>query len=130
VAVPSAPVRVPSQRPLAPSVASVTLVVNNKGDDEMILGAVHKSPGICLTAVENHRKPQLGDSLMKGLCDQSLPQIGSLFSQKKVGRIAQQVRKGEGRKVGKEQVGQRTIPLYCVAFLIGFTLSLGIKGVE
>ena len=30
VAVPSAPVRVPSQRPLAPSVASVTSVANDK----------------------------------------------------------------------------------------------------
>ena len=66
-------------------------------DNEMILGSVQRSPGTCFTAEENHRKPQLGDSLMKGLCDQSLPQIGSLFSQKKVGRIAQHVRKGEVR---------------------------------
>ena len=36
VAVPPAPVRVPSQRPLVPSVASVTSVPNNKGDNEMI----------------------------------------------------------------------------------------------
>ena len=55
VAVPPAPVRVPSQRPLARSVA------NDKGNNEMILGAVHRSPGICLTAEENPRKPQLGD---------------------------------------------------------------------
>jgi hypothetical protein len=27
----------------------------------MILGAVHRSPGICLTAEENPRKSQLGD---------------------------------------------------------------------
>ena len=78
VAVPAAPVRVPIQRPLAPSVASVTSATNNKGDNGMILGAVHRSPGICLTAEENPRKPQLGDRLMKGLCDQSSPQIGSL----------------------------------------------------
>ena len=75
-----APVRVPSQRPLAPSVTSVTSVANNKGDNEMILGAVHKSPGICLTAEENARKPQLGDRLMEGLCDQSSPQMESLSS--------------------------------------------------
>ena len=50
VAVPPAPIRVPSQRPLAPSVASVTSVTNDKGDNEMILGAVHRSSGICLTA--------------------------------------------------------------------------------
>ena len=53
VAVPPAPVRVPSQSPLAPSVASVTSVANDKGDNEMILGAVHRSPGICLSAEEN-----------------------------------------------------------------------------
>ena len=55
VAVPPAPVRVPSQRPLAPSVASVTSVANDKGDNEMILGAVHRSSGICLTAEKNPR---------------------------------------------------------------------------
>ena len=35
----------------------------------MILGAVHRSPGIFITAEENPRKPQLGDHLMKGLRD-------------------------------------------------------------
>ena len=78
MAVLPAPVRVPSQRPLAPSVASVTLVVNGKGDNEMILGAVHRYPGICLTAEENPRKRQLGDRLLMGLCDQSSPQMGPL----------------------------------------------------
>ena len=38
MAVPPAPVRVPSEKPLALSVASVTLVANDKGDNEMILG--------------------------------------------------------------------------------------------
>ena len=37
VVVPPATIRVPSQRPLAPRVASVT---NDKGDNEMILGAL------------------------------------------------------------------------------------------
>jgi hypothetical protein len=64
--------------PLAQSVASVTSVANEKGDNEMILGAVHRSPSIYLTAEENPRKPQLGDRLMKGLCGQSSPQMGSL----------------------------------------------------
>ena len=76
VAVPPATVRVPSQRPLAPSVTSVA---NDKGDNEMILGAVHRSPGICHTAEENPRK-QARDRLMKGMCDQSTPQMGSLSS--------------------------------------------------
>ena len=53
VAVPPASVRVPSQRPLAPSVTLVTSVANDKGDNEMILGAVYRSSGICLTAEEN-----------------------------------------------------------------------------
>ena len=88
VAVPPAPVRVPSQRPLAPSVTSVT---NDKDDNEMILGAVHRSPGICLTAEENPRKPQLGDRLTKGLCDQSSPPF--LPNEE-----ARHVRNGEGRK--------------------------------
>ena len=55
VAVPPAPVGVSSQRPLAPSVTSVTSVANVKGDNKMILGAVNTSPGICLTAEENPR---------------------------------------------------------------------------
>ena len=96
MAVPPAPVRVPSQRPLAPSVASVTSVTNDKVDNEMILGAVHTSPGICLTAEENPRKRQLEGHLMKGLCNQSLPQ-------NEVCRIAQQVTKGEGRNEEKDE---------------------------
>ena len=100
LAVPPAPVRVPSQRPLARSVASVTSVANDKGDNEMILGAVHRSPGICLNAEENPRKPQLGGRLMKGLCDQSSPQMGSFSS--KWGRwdrtARQEVRRKELRK--------------------------------
>ena len=66
--------------PLAPRVTSVTSVANDKGDNEMILGAVHRSPGICRTAEDNPRKPQLGGRLVKGLCDQSSPQIGSVSS--------------------------------------------------
>ena len=53
VAVPAAPAWVPSQRPLVPSVTSVMLIANDKGDNEMIPGAVHRSPDICLTADEN-----------------------------------------------------------------------------
>ena len=82
MAVPPAPVRVPSQRPLAPSVASVMSVTNDKGDNEMILGAVHSSPGICLTYEENPGKPQLGDRLMRRLCNQSslvLPDLRALL---------------------------------------------------
>ena len=53
---PPAPLLVPIQRPLAPSVASVTSVANGKGDNEIILGAVHRSPYIFLTAEEKSQK--------------------------------------------------------------------------
>ena len=45
MAVPLAPVRVPIQRPLGPSVTSVPSVANNKGDNEIIPAAVHRSSG-------------------------------------------------------------------------------------
>ena len=45
--------RVPSQRSLDPSVMSVA---NDKGDNEMIPGDVHRSPGICLITEENVTK--------------------------------------------------------------------------
>ena len=61
MAVPPARVRVPRRRSLALSVASVTSVANDKGDNEIILGTVHRSPGICLIAEENSGKPQLRD---------------------------------------------------------------------
>ena len=80
VAVQPAPIQVPSQRPVVPSVASVTSVANDKDDDEMILGAVQRSPGICLRAEVNPRKPLLEDRLMKGVCDQSSPQMKFLIS--------------------------------------------------
>ena len=50
------------------------LLANDKGDNEMVLRAVLRFLSIYLTA-EKTGKPQLGDRLMKGLCDQSLPQI-------------------------------------------------------
>ena len=77
MAVPPAPGRVSSQRPLGPSITSVA---NDKGDNEMIPGAVHRSPGICLKAEENPGKPQLGDRLMKGPSDQSSPQMGNVLA--------------------------------------------------
>ena len=71
MAVLPAHVRVASQRPLSPSVASVTSFSNDKGDNEMIPGAVHRPLG--LTVEENPGNPLPWDRLMKGLCHQSLP---------------------------------------------------------
>jgi len=77
VVVPPAPVKVPCQRPLAPSVTSVTSVTNDKGDNEMIPGGCAQ---ISWHLPYSQGKPQLGDRLMKRLCDQSSPQMGSLSS--------------------------------------------------
>ena len=78
--VPPAPVRIPSQRPLTPSVTSVAFVTNDMGDIEIIPGAMHRSAGISLTAEETPGKLQLEDRLMMGLCDQSSPEMGFLSS--------------------------------------------------
>jgi len=34
---------------------------NDKSDNEMVPGTVHRSPGICIIVEENIGKPQLGD---------------------------------------------------------------------
>jgi hypothetical protein len=39
----------------------VSCLSGNDRGDEMLPGAVHKSPDIYLTAEVNHGKPQLGD---------------------------------------------------------------------
>ena len=90
MAVPPTNVRVLSQRPLAPSVTSVA---NDKDDNEIIPGAVHRSLAFALQL----SKTQLEDRLMKGLCDQSSPLMGS-FPPNEVAWIAQHVNKGERRK--------------------------------
>ena len=54
-----------SHYPLLPLVPGVTSA-NDEGDNEMELRAVHRSPGIYFI-VENFRKLQLGDSLMKAV---------------------------------------------------------------
>ena len=46
---------------LAPSVTSVA---NDKGDNEMIPGAVHRSPDICLTAEENRARRPSGEKVV------------------------------------------------------------------
>ena len=75
---------------------------------EMIVGTVHRSPSICLTAEKNPRKLQLGDRLMKVLCLKWGP-----FPPNEVGRIAQHVKKGERWSEGKD--GE--CYLYCLIHL-------------
>ena len=57
-----APVRVSSQRPPPRVSLQSRLSGNDKGENEMIPGAVHRSPGIYFSSEENPGKPQLGDS--------------------------------------------------------------------
>ena len=66
----------------------------------MTLGAVYRSPGICLKAEENPGNPQLGDRQMKRMCDLATSHRlkWGLSPPNEVGRIAQHVRNGEGRK--------------------------------
>ena len=99
--VPPAPVQVPSQRPLAPSVASVTSVANDKGDNEMI-------PGLCTDllafALQLSKTPEnLRRKFDEGTVRRHCLKWGP-FPPNEVSRIAQHVRKGEGRKGGKDGV--------------------------
>ena len=87
------PVWVPSQRPLAPSVESVMSVANDKSDNEMILGAVHRSPGICLTSEEKNqknsaRRPSDEGAVRRVIASNGLPflQIRSVGSHSTSGR--------------------------------------------
>ena len=58
---PPAHIRVPIQRSLPRVSRQSRLSPNDKGDNEMIPGAVHRSLEICRTAEENPRQSQLGD---------------------------------------------------------------------
>ena len=78
------------------------MLANDK-DNEMIPGAVHRSPGIYLSAEENPGNPQLGDQLMKTLRS-VIASIGGPLSPNYVGSIKQRVEKGEGTKEEKYDV--------------------------
>ena len=98
VAVPPAPVWVPSQRPLAPSVTSVTSVAN----DKVIMKLSRLCTGLLAFALQlrktSARRPS--DEAVR----QVSPQMGS-HTFNEVGRTAQYVRKGEGRKGGNDGIG-------------------------
>ena len=91
--VPTAPVRVHSQRPLAPSQSRLS--ANDKGDNEMMPRAVHRSPDTYLKGEQNK-----GEHLLGGYTTRHRLKWGFL-PPNEVGRIAKHVRKGEGRKDGK-----------------------------
>ena len=98
MAVSPTPVWVPSQRPLAPSATSVTSVTNDKGDNKMILGAVHISPGIWLTAEETPRKPQIGDRLTKVVRPVIASNAVAYLQMRSVGSYSTSGREYEGKK--------------------------------
>ena len=83
VVVPPAPVRVPSQWPLASSVTSAKF----KGDNEMKPVAVHIYPGIYL-------RVEAKETVVEGCATSHRLKWGSL-PRNEVGRITQHVRKGE-----------------------------------
>ena len=95
VSVPAAPVRIPSQRPLPPRVASVTSVANDKGDNEMILGAVHRSSVLQL------RKTPARIPSDEGVVRPVIASKGVPFLQmKSVGSHSTSGREKEGRREG------------------------------
>ena len=69
---------------------------NDKGYNKVEPGAVHLSLGIYLTAEENLRKSLLEDHQMKD--EQPVIASKGPLTPNDVSRIAQHVRKGEGRK--------------------------------
>ena len=60
---------VPAKKALSKcgSANSSYLSTNDKGDNEIKLGAVHRSPGIYLTVEENSKKLQSGEHGMKAM---------------------------------------------------------------
>ena len=70
----------------------------------MIQGAVHRSPGICLTAEENPRKPQLEDSLMKVVRPVIASNGATFLQMRSVGSHSTPGREKEGNKKGTEWV--------------------------
>ena len=68
------------------------------GDNEMILGTVHRSLVICLTAEENPRKPQLGDCLINGLCEVFASNGVPFLQMRSVGSHSRSGREKEGKE--------------------------------
>ena len=83
-----------AKRPLAPSVASVTSVANDKVDNEMILGQCTYLLAFALEL----RKTSARRPSDEGGCATCHCLNWNHFPPNEVGRIAQHVRKGEGRK--------------------------------
>ena len=94
MAVPPAPVQVPSQRPLAPSVASVTSVANGKGDNEMILGAVY-TDALCFLQHREYDSKKITLQFTKTQCSKQSEVYSS------VGSYAKKTTKKERKQNGQ-----------------------------
>ena len=81
------------------------LSTNNKGDNEMISGAVLRPPGVYIIAEENPDKTSAMRPTIKDVTNHLL-KWGPL-PPNEVGRVAQHTRKGEERKDGKDVGGVR-----------------------
>ena len=94
MAVPPAPVWVPSQKPLAPSVTSVA----DKGDNEMIPGTVHRSPGIYLTAEKNPGNHSYETVRLRGCATSHRLKWDPFLQMRLIGSHSTSGREKEGKK--------------------------------
>ena len=85
------------------------LLANDKGDNEVKPGAMHRFPGIYLMAEENPGKSQLGDNLMKAVTSHCLKWGPLRYTD--VGRIAQHNRYEE-EKEGRKRLGGPKVLVY------------------
>ena len=114
---PPSPVPIPSQRPRESRQSSLS--ANDKGDNEVIPGAVHRSHGIYLTDEKNPGRPQLRDCRLTT----SHP---LKWGPNEAGRITPHVKKGEGRSEGND-VFQKVFSLtHFLIFLLPLIIILGI----
>ena len=73
------------------------LLTNDTGDNEMILGAMHRTSGIYLKVEENPRN-RSKENVWWRLCNQSWGPLPT----NDINMIAQHIREGEGRKAEKD----------------------------
>ena len=83
------------------------LLVNDKGDNEMIVKAMHRSPGVCLPVKENPGNPHVGDGLMKSVRSDITSNGVSYLQMTSVGSHSTSRRKKKGgvfRKSGRKDL--------------------------
>jgi hypothetical protein len=76
----------------------------------MIPGAVHRSPGICIAAEKTPPKTSTRRLSDEGTNATSRRLKWGPFPLNEIGAIAQHVRKGDGRKEGKDGIVVNKVP--------------------